>query len=216
VSSVQEFTVRSRPSAHVSVQEKFDDLVRALCEEELLSAADERLRLKIDFGNRELESISLNRLLRRGLRGSVSFIYRSPELTDDAVEDDVLTLEFRARDLIDSFLEGGTLVRLLKAFDAYRAELAPRELLDEIADAEIYEDRRREVKHVFPVSFYDDLLCTRAFSKSPVRIHELLTESCVRSELVQQGILIVGSGRPLECAEAREYSLMVLNALGKL
>ena len=119
--------------------------------------------------------------------------------------DDFFDMAFNPKKVDYEQLVIRVLPRLIIAFDAYYAELGDREFVYmdfDAARAAGLGDTRHGIYRVYPVSYFDNVLCQRAFGISAGDVVTRLTGCAERAELVNGGAYVIGSSKPLELEEA--------------
>ncbi|MGL4512015.1 MAG: hypothetical protein ACRCT8_02920 [Lacipirellulaceae bacterium] len=165
----------------------------------------------------ERDSVDFGRLIGKGVRASIFYLYRAAWLSEDIhARDDYLLMTFNPKRV-----EYGALVRealpvYIEGFGAYRAEVIDEEIglrdfkrgsQDEPAETRIeIPDERHGVYRVAPVSFYDETLCWRAFGVTPERLAARLAGRIEDVRLFSGGVYLIGSSAPLEFDDALALS----------
>ena len=163
----------------------------------------------------ESAATDLSPCLRSGLKGAISFASRAPAaIVDRATSDDVLTL-FCNTELVEfNWLAHNAYRRLKNAFQPKRrADVCDAGLdLDdfELICAEAQEsgrdvDGRDTVFRIHPISFFDAMLCQRAFGRTPRELVKLLSRESFDVEPHADGLLIKGASSPSTAKELQEF-----------
>lgn len=144
------------------------------------------------------------KVLIEGLGGQMRYHTRFPMIVsdDDAMNDDALLFGLDTA-LVDhvSFCRS-TLPRLIEIFEPYRMEVITDEALS-IADWEIvcahYRETRRSIEgrhgvfRIWPVCYFDDLLCRRAFGLAAAEVVARAAPECERAELINGGAFLLAT-----------------------
>jgi hypothetical protein len=159
--------------------------------------------------------VSLTRVLGKVKRVQVYYCFRWSGLRDEGCCDDFIDMAFNPLKVDYAGFVREVLPRLILAFDAYLAELGDNEFVHIDFDRSRREapDCRSDVYRVWPVSFYDELLCRRAFALKPAAIADRLKGVAEHVELLGDGVYIVGSSRPLPLSEADELCKRLKSAI---
>lgn len=168
-----------------------------------------------DFGSPSSPSISsasigLTKFFGDGVkRAMITYWYRR-NLRDDGYSDDRLIIDFDPAKVDLHHLIYTVIPRYIEAFDAYRVDC-----YDEQFVALAYEEREEEgritftpkskeyvnprfkVEQVEVVSFYDELLCRRAFNLAPAEVLDRLQGKIEHARLLHNGVYLVGSSQVL-------------------
>lgn len=159
-------------------------------------------------------STNLTKYLGRGIhRAMVTYRYRRM-LSDDGLSDDLLNIVFNPHVVSLGELLLIAVPRYIEAFDAYLAEYFDDAVIDLPPEGNLKAPNpRTDVKRVGPVSYFDDLLCRRAFGIAP----ELALARCQgeveHGELVAGGVYLLGSSKVLSMSEARSLSERMTRAI---
>jgi hypothetical protein len=169
-----------------------------------------------DFGRSSRANIGLTKFFGEGVKSAMlSYRYRRM-LSDDGYSDDGLTIDFDPAKVDVHHLIYTVIPRYIEAFDAYRVDYYDEQFVDlayerreeegritYTAKSKEYVNPRFKVKQVWLVSFYDELLCRRAFNLSPAEVMERLQGKVEQSQLLQGGVYLVGSSQVLPVSEAQ-------------
>jgi hypothetical protein len=153
--------------------------------------------------------VSLNKRLGKGIRGFAYYRYRYPGLAEDiGMNDDFVTLEFNPEKVDYQALVREALPAYIEAFNGHISTIKDEEFTELDFDAwqASGKDGRNGVYRVMPVSFYDRLLCQRAFGQSPEQIAARLSGRIEDVRLFHDGVYLIGSSQPLPLAEADKLS----------
>lgn len=163
-----------------------------------------------DVGGHELIGTTISKLLGKGVRGQICYLYRHDGLAteDRAMNDDFVDLSFDPRRVDYRQLVLEALPAYIGAFHGYLAEVFDEEFTHSDFDAWRASgiDSRDGVFRVHPVTFYDATLCQRAFSLSPKQVAERLYGRIEDVRLIHNGVYLIGSSAPLEFEQADRLS----------
>ena len=81
------------------------------------------------------------------------------------------------------------------------------------AKSKEYVNPRFKVDQIWPVSFYDDLLCRRAFNLTPTEVKERLNGKIEHARLLHNGVYLVGSSQVLSLVDAQRLCRETKSAL---
>lgn len=151
----------------------------------------------------------LGKLLGKGIRGFAYYRYRYPGLGEDiSMNDDFVTLTFNPEKVDYQSLICQALPAYIEAFDGYLAEIRDDGLFDDDFEAKrkLKTEDRETVYRVHPISYFDRLLCRRAFDRTPEQVAAHLSGKIEEVRLLHDGVYLIGSSRPLPLAEADKLS----------
>lgn len=147
---------------------------------------------------------SISKLLGKGISGRVYYVYRR-DFEDLGMHDDFCDMSFNPERVDYKQLVCEVLPRLILAFHAYFAQVGDTEFGHMDFDAERTAgmgDTRFGVFRIRPVSFFDKILCQRAFGLQPDEIAKRLESHVEKVTLLEGGVYILGSSQPLRIEEA--------------
>jgi hypothetical protein len=149
-------------------------------------------------------------------RAMITYSYRR-NLRDDGYCDDCLRIDFDPAKVDVHHLIYTVIPRYIEAFDAYLVKyydeqfvnLAYEERAEEgritfTAKSKEYVNPRFKVEQVWPVSFYDELLCRRAFNLTPAEVMERLKGKVEHARLMHNGVYLVGTSQVLPLDDAQK------------
>lgn len=153
--------------------------------------------------------VTISRMLGKGIHGRVYYDFRRRfdgwEVTPD-VHDDFLDMSFNPERVDYRQLVVDSAPQLALLLNAYIVEIGDAEFVHMDFNAirqEPWEgDRRLFVYRVFPVSFFDGMMCHRAFGMRPEEVLQRVKGTAEDVRLVGDGVYILGSSDPLPLAEA--------------
>lgn len=190
---------RSRVHSAIAAPEKFAAFVR--CASELqppwrLSNVEKPK--PIDFGSELISEVSLTPMLPAGIRGVIGFKYRHPT-QDVAFDDDYLILEFDSQSVDFPALIDAGFMGLVTCFDAYRAQLGPKDL-----DLEVEEpvEARTGFDIFFPVNYLDEAFCYQVFKCGSEEVAGKARRSVERARSTGAGLELVLSKSPISLRQA--------------
>jgi hypothetical protein len=199
-----EATFRRRAVAAENVAQHIDQLAKGISQIIGLWNGEALDGLTLDRGTGESAAADLSTCLVSGVTGAVLYASRMPKsIQDRAMSDDVLTLRVEG-----DAVEWGDFTRrvfpaVVTVFSPYRASVITdpdQEVLDFDAICDEAErtgrdiDGRDSVFRFWPVNYFDDLLCRRAFGITATELVGRLSGKIESARLVGSGalLLIVG------------------------
>jgi hypothetical protein len=162
-----------------------------------------------DIGSELLVTVSLDKVLGAGIKGRLTYMYRSEEyLEDNAQYDDNLFIEFNSGkiDLEDVV---NVLPVYISSFGCYRATVHnwgitrsdwPK-IVEECNSTGKDVNGRDGVYRINAINYFDRELCKRAFSLSPEEIVKRLTGKVESVSLLGDGVFLIYSSQPLKREE---------------
>lgn len=205
-----ELMLRSRAIPHESYEAKHERFFARLCEmPHPWGIAGQEPPPAPSCGRDIGAGVTFSKLLGKGIRAQVMYWYRHPGLSEDvAMNDDFVDMSFNPEKIAYEQFVHEALPAYIEAFDGYIAEVKDDGFFDDDfpKKRELRIDERRSLYRVHPVSFYDRLLCQRAFGQSPEQIAERLTRRIEDIRLFHDGVYLIGSSRSLPLAEADKLS----------
>lgn len=178
---------------------------------------DRPVPLAPEFGRLSSASIGLNKFFGDCVKRAM-LIYRYRRmLSDDGTSDDSLIIDIDPAKVDLCQLTYTVIPEYVVAFDAYRVDYYDEQFV-ELAYATPLEQRiqtnpRFDVKRVEVVSFYDEVLCRRAFNLSPTDVLHRLEGQVEHARLLHTGVYVVGASRALPFNEAQQLSRGMTSAL---
>ncbi len=160
-----------------------------------------------DMGTGESAATDISPCLISGIKGAFSFASRLPAaIVDKAISDDSITLKFDS-DAIDFQWFGNEIFpEIIKAFSPYRAAI----VTDLEQDLDDYEDiveesrctghdvdGRDTVFRFYPVNYFDNSLCIRAFGISSDEVVAKLEKSIKHAANIDSGALLLVAESPV-------------------
>lgn len=141
-------------------------------------------------------------------------------LSDNSLSDDRLYIELNPCATDVDLLVYRVIPQYIEAFDAYRVECGHENFVYE--DYESLQgaryDSRHHVHRVDPISYFDELLCERAFQLRPADVISKLEGQVEHAQLLRGGAYIVGSSKcasfPDECEVSRRMTGLLLPRSG--
>jgi len=140
-------------------------------------------------------------------------------LTDEGYSDDRLFVDIDPAklDLKQFALE--VIPRYIEAFGGYRAEFYDEQFAEAAYEVReepgriVYSPKSKEhvnlrfqVREVMPISYFDELLCRRAFNLTPAEVVKRVHGKVEHAYLLNGGAYLVGSTRALPFEEAQSLS----------
>ena len=200
--------LRARASQVQSIEQKHDLFVQRLAEVPPPWGLDKtRLPPAPDAGSQLVASFNLGTFLGKMAKGHVFYQFRRT-FRDAASDDDFIDLTFNATKIDFRTLACDVFPRYIAAFEPYVGAIAHDDFSIKDYDAlrTLRFDARHIVYRISQVSFFDALLCERAFQLSPEKVAEKLNGVVEHTQLISGGILIIGSSRPLSLEDADRLS----------
>jgi hypothetical protein len=157
------------------------------------------------MGSRELDGVRFGKLLGKGIRAQVCYLFRHSGLSKDlGMNDDFVDLSFNPEKVDYRQLVHEALPVYIEAFHGYMAQLKDDAFFegDFPKEREMKLDDRHGVYRVHLVSYFDRLLCQRAFNLTPEEIADRLSGRIEEVRLIHDGVYLIGSSEPLELAAA--------------
>jgi len=167
-----------------------------------------------DCGKGLLAQVKLLKYLGPGVRGSIVYNYRGCQ-GDDDMYDDFMVLEFNPAKHQYSELLRSILPRYIKAFPAYLAFIRDDDwiLIDREEMLKTAPNRRTSVHRIYPVHYFNDLLCLRAFKKTPAELIKLLSGECEHIELMNSGVYLIATSKIIGLEEANQINDRLLKLI---
>jgi hypothetical protein len=148
-------------------------------------------------------------------RAMISYRYRRM-LSDEGLCDDALNMTFNPAKVDVHHLIFTVIPKYIEAFDAYLVEYFDDQFVDLAYEKRVeeggvvftpkskeYINPRFKVERINVVSFYDELLCRRAFNLSPAKVMERLKGKVEHARLLHNGVYLVGSSTVLSLDDAQ-------------
>jgi hypothetical protein len=157
------------------------------------------------FKGGSLAVLSLKKLLGDAVSKShVMYEYRR-DFPDNGKSDDRLNIILRPSKVDVKYLVYTVLPAYIKAFDAYRVECSDEQFVD-LEAMRPRPDRRFGVHRFGSVSFFDDLLCQRAFGLRATAVVDLFSGTIGHAAVLHNGAYLVGSSQVLSFEESQRLS----------
>jgi hypothetical protein len=133
-------------------------------------------------------------------RAQMTYVYRRM-LEDRGSSDDLLNITFNPAKVDVYHLIYTVIPKYIEAFDAYLVEFFDDQFIDlaweTSPEQRVHVNPRFNVNRVNVVSFYDELLCRRAFNLTPAEVLERLQGKIEHARLLHNGVYLVGSSQVL-------------------
>lgn len=168
-----------------------------------------------DCGSWLLAKANLFKYLGDGFRGSsIVYNYRSG-LGDAGIDDDFMVLEFNPMKQDFARMLETVLPRYISAFRAYLAYIGDTEwgLADWEEERKMVPNCRYGVYRIYPVHYFGEQLCRRAFQRTPEEMIRLLSKECERVELLDGGVILVATSNVISLAEANQINARLWKVL---
>nr|WP_259069336.1 hypothetical protein [Mucilaginibacter sp. X4EP1]MCS3814669.1 hypothetical protein [Mucilaginibacter sp. X4EP1] len=156
------------------------------------------------FGEEFTATSNLNKFIGNGIKMSVFYRYRNM-LEDDQSCDDRIYIEFNSKKIDYSNLVTIIFPQFVKNFGAYTSDIYDRLLIFKNHEEKRFENRRRVINRVYPISFYDEILCQTFFKLSPKKITDLLKGHVYKAEVFNDGIIIIADTKPFSIDESIDF-----------
>jgi hypothetical protein len=208
-----ELLIRSRALASESIATKHRHFMEYLSRLEPPWRVDlQRAPSAPDPGAELIAEADLSALFTPKVEAQVVYQFRRP-FRDEAAADDSFSLSFDPTKVDFQSLATTGFAAYVEAFNGYRGEMGDTELSYSDFDKAQDVDDRSGVYRVYPISFFDEQLCLRAFKLSPADVVQRLTAICEVARVVSDGALIIGSSRVLTFVEAEPLSTRLTRIL---
>lgn len=145
-------------------------------------------------------SLNLHGCLAAGLDGQIFYGARIPgHVGDRAQSDDFMTIRFDEEKADYRAFVIGTLPKLIATFRPYRGACQTDSTValddwDEVRSLSERtgrnEDGRDSVYRIWPVAYYDDILCRRAFGLEPDEVVNRAAPACEEARLLEGGAFL--------------------------
>ncbi|MCZ2342870.1 MAG: hypothetical protein LC104_13935 [Bacteroidales bacterium] len=166
-----------------------------------------------DIKHHLLATINLKRYLHKGIRGSINYQYRH-SMNDDPSNDDFLEMSFNPQKVGYADLVHAVFDQYVEAFRAKLADISDNKFIDlDFEEWRKVSARYGGVYRVYPVSFYDAVLCHRAFGLTPEQVADRLTGHVESTKFIHGGVKIVVSSAVLPFEEADRLTRHVTRLL---
>ncbi len=198
-----EMAIRSRPITSQAMEVKHNEFCHFLSRE-----------LHWGFKTQEIHTIPIKKeefisqakltdLLHSGVRGNIWYASRDG-VQDKAMYDDFLDFEFNLKKVDYDYLLGGGIQKYLHDFSAYYAHIGNRDFFRIDFERMQKKNLRQGIYRIFQVTFIDAVLCERSFQRKPSDVIAAVKDLVYHAELVNGGVLIMLSPKPLLPAEENE------------
>ena len=173
----------------------------------------------------ESASLDLRTALASGLGGQVSYAPRFAGYLsrDIAQSDDFISLRLDTERADYALFCSATLPRLIDIFKPYRAAVHTDEAVL-LADFDITRVQSQEtgrningrdsVYRIWPVCFFDDLLCRRAFGMGAAEVAARAAPECERAEVMHGGAFLLVTSEVVVGPDLDALSARVMARLG--
>ena len=158
-------------------------------------------------GHELIAELAMKRHLGRGVQTPyLTYQYRHCFGDDMAMYDDNLTMFINPKRVDYRSLVLEAFPRYVAGLRAYIGSIGDEEFIfvdqEKLEEKDLTLHTRSEVDRVWPVSFYDDEFCQRAFGLSPKAVAKRLKGKVEQVSNMSNGVYIVGSSKVLEFEEA--------------
>jgi hypothetical protein len=125
-------------------------------------------------------------------------------LKDNSSDDDHMQVEFNPLKVDFKELVNHIFKRYIDFFGAYTASIFNEELIYVDFEKSRNKNLRETIYRFYPVSFLDEELCMRALKLTPKQVSQRLGGHVESVELFGNGVIIIGSSKPLTAQESDE------------
>jgi hypothetical protein len=208
------FEVSSRTTLAESAEVKHEKLIRFLKTIESPWGIPKDIDIPFPgFGKEATAILTLNKYLASGVKMTLFYSYRN-RLEDDSFYDDRIYVEFNSKKIDYTELISVVFPQFIKGFCAYTAVIFDQLLIYKDFEDKRFGNNRKIISRVYPVSFYDETLCKLFFKRSPKKIADLLQGHVYKSEVFNDGILIIADTKPFSIVEAIDFEKKMKVLLG--
>lgn len=170
-----------------------------------------------DFRRSSSAAIGLTKFFGDGVhRAMMTYVYRRL-LEDRGSSDDLLNITFNPAKVDVHHLIYTVIPKYVEGFDAYLVEYFDDKLIDLAWDIppeqRVHTDPRFGVNRVNVVSFYDELLCRRAFNLTPAEVMKRLQGKVEHVQLLHGGVYLIGTSQVLPLDGAQKLCQEMKSAL---
>lgn len=162
--------------------------------------------VRFDKGVGESAATDLSPCLTHGITGQVSYASRLPAaITDKAISDDFITLRFDTNRVDFHLFCRDIFTEVIRVFRPYRAGVVSDLDLDlddfeEVASKArrtgLDVDGRDSVYRLYPINYFDKIMCERAFGMSPEQVSRAFNGLVLSSVTFAEGLILVISNEP--------------------
>lgn len=203
------FDLESRSSLDISAEQKHLKVV------EFLKTINEEWGVNpaIDipfpgFGEEAYATLSLRKVFKKSISCLIQYRYRNM-LSDHHSCDDRIAYEFNVTKIDYERLVEQVFPRFIQAFSAYRGSIYPEELIYLDFEKSRFKNSREVIYRIYPVMYLDRILCKRVFLLTPEEVFEKLKTQIYKVEIINDGILLIASSKPLSVTECNEFDLRI-------
>jgi hypothetical protein len=163
-----------------------------------------------------LDAIDLTKVFSGAAKSAMVTYCPRGKLSDDGYSDDRLFVDIDPAKVDLNHFAMEVIPRYIEAFDGYRAECFDEEFVHDAYEnqgdeeqpvgSQEHDNPRMTALEVMPISFFDELLCRRAFNVTPAEVLERMRGKVEYAQLLHGGVYLVGSSRSLPFEEAQSLS----------
>jgi len=154
-----------------------------------------------DPGTLPRREVKLSKYMVKGVKGWVSYQNRK-FYEEKGRYDDYFILEFNPEKHDYHVLAMECFSSYIQSFHGYVGEIADEEFIYLDFEQERQGDSRDSVYRVFPVSFFSDELCHKAFGLTMEEVAKRLVKHVQKISLESNGVLVISTAAPLALEEA--------------
>lgn len=170
------------------------------------------------FNKEFTATVTLNKLFVKGLKMELFYRFRN-KLDDDQGSDDRIYIEFDSKTIDYEYLVTTIFPQFVLNFDAYLADIFCDKMIFKVYESSLNKNKRSEIVRIFPISFFDSILCNRAFLMPPEEVVRKLNGQVYKVMLLHNGVFIIADTKPISQEASDEFDIHVkklLNYHGKL
>lgn len=178
-----------------------------------------------DAGSGESAASDLSPCLVDAVNGAISYASRLPAaIMDKATSDDSIILKFDSDEIDFHKFCNDIFPKIVEAFSPYRAAI----ITDLDQDLDDFEDivqesqstgkdidGRDSVFRIYPINYFDNAMCKRAFGIASSEAVEALKTSIERAEEIAGGALLLVSSEPVVGSELASIDSLVRRCLSQ-
>lgn len=160
-------------------------------------------------------SVKLTHSLPEWAKGHVLYSFRGKQyLRDAAVCDDFVDIIFNPLKVDYADLVRHAISDYIGAFGAYLAQIGPDYFVASDVETVGVLDARWKLFRIYPVCFFDAILCKRALRLTPNEVADRVDGVASSVQLTHGGVLLVASDQVLSIADAEQLNVRFRALLG--
>ena len=165
-----------------------------------------------DCGQELSARFELGKELGKGIKGFVRYRFRGG-LEDQGDHDDLLDLEFDPRKMDYSILLREVFPCYVRAFQPYFGFIGDEEFTYVDFDRSRNTNSRYELIRFYPTAYYSNWFCANSLGLSAEELVGRVGDLIVKSELFDDGVILVGADSPIDLDRAEEFNVMMQKRL---